>query len=513
MSGGGSKGALGFHFLKLAARLGVFLVIIAIGVWIFLIRQPGTEGYQEDLKTSLKEKFGAEEIEVKGFSKQQGELYISGLAMKGGEETFFSGMELKNLKCRMGLFDSFTKEWDLGLIEISRANLGLRAGADSKVSSAAIGNILFQDTGRIKIQAIEVADMSVEWGYSGRTHGEIVGSKMRAQRLENGWRLRFKGGTFSQNWLKRLDIEELEIVFGRQGIVFEKAVFKKDGGFVTFKGVKVKAGERPEVTGKMNMRKMSVSSLVPVAVRNFVEGTVSGEFAVTGSTNSTEGIGFEGDIDLKGEDVIALRDRIHLLRALSVVDAFNTYRRIDFRDGSLHMKTQGGKLELSNVDLSADELFRMKGELTVRLPTDDEAKIFVDPGAGDGGFDVILNDDELGSQPDMTLKGAAKSAGEKSGVGFAKSDDESLFNRLGLSVQNRRLEEKAAAQLSRSLRYEGKFTISLQGEAFARAPQLAEMFPADEKTKRISLEVPLDGILYDLTLDQAEQIYKNGTRQ
>ncbi len=512
MSGGGSKGALGFHFLKLAARLGVFLVILAIGAWVFLVRQSGTEGYQEDLKASLKEKFGAGEIEMKGFSKEHGEFYISGLAMEGGEETFFTGMEVKNLKCRMGLFDLFTKEWDPGLIEISRVHLGLRAGADSKASSKAIGDVLFQDTGRVKIQAIEVADMSLEWGYSERTRGAVIGSRMRAQRLENGWRLRFKGGTFSQNWLKRLEIEELEIVFGRQGIVFEKAVFKKDGGFVTFNGLKVKAGERPEVTGKMNVRKMSVSSIIPVAVRNFVEGTVSGEFAITGSTNSTEGIGFEGDIDLKGEDVIALRDRIHLLRALSVVDAFNTYRRIDFRDGSLHLKSHGGTLELTDVDLSADELFRMKGELTVRLPTDDEAKIFVDPGSGDGGFDVILNDDELGAQPDLTLKGAAKNANGNEGVGFAKSDDESLFNRLGLSVQNRRLEEKAAAQLSRSLRYEGKFTISLKGEAFARAPQLAEMYPVDEKTKRIPMEVVLDGILYDLTLDQAEHIYKNGAR-
>ncbi len=512
MSGGGSKGALGFHFLKLAARIGVFLVILAIAAWVFLVRQPGTEGYREDLKASLQERFGASEIELKGFTREHGEFYISGLAMAGGEETFFSAMEVKNLKCRMGLFDQFKKEWDPGLIEISRVNLGLRAGADSKASSKAIGDVLLQETGKVNFRSIEVADMSVEWGYSERTRGAIIGSRMRAQRLENGWRLRFKGGTFTQNWLKRLEIEELEVVFGRQGIVFEKAVFKKNAGFVTFNGVKVKAGERPEVTGKMNFRKMEVGSLVPVAVRNFVEGTISGEFVVAGSTNSTEGVGFEGIIDLEGEDVLILRDRIHLLRALSVVDAFNTYRRIDFRDGSLHLKTHGGNLELTDVDLQAEDLFRMKGNLTVRLPTADEAKIFVDPSPGDVGFDAILNEDELGTTPDLTLKGAARSSTDKGSVGFEKSEDESLFNRLGLSVENRRLEERAAEQLSRSLRYEGEFTISLPREAFARAPQLAEMFPPDEKTKRIPLEVPLDGILYDLTLEQAELIYENGTR-
>jgi|TARA_B110000037_G_C17126558_1_gene508385 hypothetical protein len=510
MSGGGAKGAFAFHFLKLAARVGVFVVIIAIGVWVFLVKQSSASGYQENLKTSLKEKFGATEIELKGFSKNQGEFYISRLAMSGGEETFFSGVELKSLKCRKGLFDFFKKDWDPGLIEISRVNLEVRAGADSKESAKAIGDILLQDTGRIKIRAIEVADMSMKWGYSERTRGAIIGSKMRAQRLENSWRLRFKGGTFSQNWLKGLEIEELEVVFGRQGIVFEKAVFRKNGGYVTLVGMKVKSGERPEVSGKMNIRKMSVSSIVPVAVRNFVEGTVSGEFEVTGSTNSTEGIGFEGDIILQGEDMIVLRDRIHLLRALSVVDAFNTYRRVDFRDGSLHLKSHAGKLEVTKVNLSAEELFRMNGELTVRLPTEDEAKIFVDPGSGDGGFDVILSDEELGKKPDLTLRAAAKRGGK--GIGFTKSEDESLFNRLGLSVENRRLEERAAAQLSRSLRYEGEFTISLKDEAFARAPKLAEMFPVDAKTNRIPMAVPLDGILYDLTLEQTELIYKNGSR-
>lgn len=512
MSGGGAKGALAFHLLKLAVRGGIFVAILALGAWVFLIRQSGTAGYQKDLQASLEEKFGASEIELRGFSLVRGEFYVSGLAMTGGDETFFTGMEVKGLKCRRSLFDPFKKEWDPGLIEISRAHLGLRAGADSKASSNAMADVLFQEMEELNLQAIEVKDISIEWGYSERTRGAIIGSRMRAQRLDNGWRLKFKGGTFSQNWLKRLEIEELDIVFGRQGIVFEKAVFKKGDGFVTLTGLKVKAGERPEVSGKLIVRKMSVSSLVPVAVRNFVEGTVSGEFTVFGSTNSTEGIGFEGDIVLQGEDMIVLRDRVHLLRALSVVDAFNNYRRIDLIDGSLHLKSHGGALQLTKVNLSDKELFALDGQMTVRLPSDDEAEIFNDPGAGDGGFDAILSEDELGIQPDLSLKGAAKETSDDN-VGFSKSKDESLFDRLGLGIENRRFEERAAEQLSRSLRYEGEFTVWLPKEAFARAPQLAEKFPVDTKTSRIPVKVPVDGVLYDITIGQAEEIYKMGTRQ
>ena len=29
------------------------------------------------------------------------------------------------------------------------------------------------------------------------------------QRVEDGWKLRFEGGEFSQNWLKRLEIDEM----------------------------------------------------------------------------------------------------------------------------------------------------------------------------------------------------------------------------------------------------------------------------------------------------------------
>ncbi len=509
LSSGGAKGALAFHMFKIITRVALFAVVVAVGIWIFLLKQSGTRSYVADLSDTLEEKFAAEEIELRGFESRNGEFYISRMALRGGENTFFTGMEVKNLKCRVSIFDQFKSEWDPGLIQISRATLDLRAGADSEASAKAIGDVLFQDTGGVKLDSIAVADMSLHWGYSDRTKGFINGSKMRAQRIDDGWRLRFKGGTFTQNWLKRMPIEEMDVVIGRQGIVFEKALFKKGDGYLTFVGMKVKAGQRPEVSGTMKLRKISVSSIIPPTVRNFVEGSISGEFKVFGSTNSTDGIGYKGSIDLAGEDMVVVRDRVHLLRALSVVDAFNNYRRVDFRNGSLDMKSHGGRLEISNVDLKADDLLTLKGHLTVRQPTDEEALAFVDPGSDD----AILEDDEIGDGPDISLQRAAKSASGGNRIGFQESGDDSLFNRLGLGLQNRRLEEKASEQLSRSYRYEGDFSITLPGEAFARAPHLVTLHPVSEKDGRIHLDVPIDGVLYDLTLGQADEIYKNGTRK
>ncbi|QTN31279.1 hypothetical protein HZ994_02695 [Akkermansiaceae bacterium] len=504
-SGGGAKGALGYHLFRLFARLLVFTAVAAAGTWVFLVKQSGSASYSDQVKETLVEKLRAEEIQLQGLSRQQGEFYVSRLAMSGGDETFFTVMEARNLKCQMGLLDGFRKQWDPGPLTISRLDMGLRAGADSAKAAASLGDVLFQDLGKMKLDAIVVNDTSLRWGYSERTRGSILGSKMRAQKLADGWRLRFRGGTFTQNWLKRLEIVELDVVFRRQGIVFEKAVLRKNQGYVTFTDLKVTAGERPEVTGNMNLRKIDVAALVPIGVRNFLEGTVSGQFKVFGSTNSADGVGFEGEVMLAGDDVIFLRDRIHLLRALSVVDAFNNYRRVDFRDGSFRMKTHGGRMELSQVDIRAGDLLQMKGEMVVRLPTAEEALQFNETGIADDD-DGILNDDEI----DITLERAAMNAGES--VGFRKEGDDTLFERLGLTLENRRLEEKAAERLARSYRYEGMFTISLPRDSFVRAPQLQQMYPGNGANGRVVMDVPIEGVLYDLTLKQANEIYEKGAR-
>jgi hypothetical protein len=503
-SGGGMKGAVTFHVLRLVARLLIFLLVATGVVWFFLIKQVGSSSFSNQVSSVIKGKLRAEEIQLQGLTRDHGEFYVSRLAMSGGEETFFTVMEARNVKCQMGLLDGFRKEWNPGIITISKLDIGLRAGADSPEAAKSMADVLFQAAGKMKLNTISVNDASLRWGYSERTRGSILGSKMQAQKTADGWKLKFKGGNFTQNWLKRLEIVELDVAIGRQGVVFEKALFKKNLGFVTLINTKVKAGERPEISGTMNVRKIDVSSLVPPGLRSFVEGTVSGEFKVFGSTNSTEGVGFEGEVILAGEDMVVLRDKVHLLRALSVADAFNNYGRLDFREGSFRMKTHGGRLELKDVQMRAGDLFTMKGEMTARLPTADEVIEFNNAAAADGN-EGILNDDEM----DITLERAAKSAvaGE---VGFRKAEDESLFDRLGLSLDNLRLEQQAAERLAQAYRYEGLFTITLPPDIFARAPKLSEIYPSNGANGRVVMDVPIHGVIYEITQEQANEIYEKG---
>jgi hypothetical protein len=511
LSGQGRKGNFAFHFLRLSARLVMFLLVVAAGTYAYLVMHTGTSSYQQGLRESLKEKLGADQIEMKGLVIRRGEFSIGRLALSGQEGTFFSGLEIRNLTGRKPLHDIFSKEWDPGIIRASSVNLDLRAGMDTPESGALIAAILFGKSSGFKLDSLDVGDMSIRWGYSERSRGSIIGSKMNAERLPDGWKLRFRGGSFTQNWLKRLEIIELDVIVRRDGIVFEKADFRKNKGKVSFIGLNVKSGERPEVSGKVRIRNMDIASLLPQAVRNFVEGTLSAELDAFGSTNSTDGVGFEGDVVIEGDDMIILRDRIHILKALSVVDAFNNYRRIDFQEGSFRMKTHGGQLSLTLVDLAAGGLFRMKGGMVVRNPTPEEAAAFSETSEGIDE-EGIRNQDEIEQGLDITLERAARQADQAKKQGFGKGNEESLFDKLGIGLENRIMEEKAAEQLSRSMRYEGIFQISLSKDAFDRAPGLAEAYPTRDATGRIIMEVPLEGVLYELTLKQSDEIYEKGAR-
>ena len=514
LSGAGDKGALTYHILRLMTRIFVFLLLLAGGGVVFLIKQTGSAPFRQDIQDAFLKRLGGEELQMQGLLSDRGQFSIGRLALTGKEGTFFTELEMRNLKCKRGIFTSLREVWDPGVVTISRADLSLRAGADSPEAAKEMADVYFQDMGGLKLQSMVVKDMSIRWGYSERTRGSIIGSTMTADRLPEGWKLRFRGGTFSQSWLKRLDIVDLVVQFDRNGLIIEEAVFRKNEGFVTFHGVKVKAGDRPEISGRIKMRKVNLSALLPVAVRNFVEGSISAELNVFGSTNSTEGVGFEGDLILEGEDFITIRDRIHILRALSVVDAFNNYRRIEFRKGSFRMKIHAGRVEISRLNLMAGELFRMNGSLTARPSTAEEIQSSAESLSKVYDESGILSDEELDNSNNMeiTLEGAAKEGDEAKRQGFIKEGDESLFQKLGVNFENRRLEELSAERLSRALRYEGTFEISLPKEVFDKAPKLRDTYPLRDAMGRILMRVPLDGLIYDLTLEQADGIYENGAR-
>jgi hypothetical protein len=518
MSASGTKGTVMFHLLKLASRLLIFLLVVAAGGWVYLFKVTGTKKFKDGFKASLQESLSASEIELNGFARTRGQLGISRLSCQGGSKTYFTSLEAKNIRCKMGLLDGIAGKWDAGTVSISVLDLELRAGADDPESAQLLSKALFQTSPRVVANTLEVADATVRWGYSDRTRGAIENSVLKVQRVENGMKLNFKGGTFSQNWLRKLEIVNLVISCNPDGLTFEKAEFQQGLGTVDFSGLKVIGGERPMIEGTVKIRRLAMEDIVPAPLKSFIEGAISGDFRVSGSTNSTDGVGFEGQVTLDGQDSISLRERIHLLKALSTVDFVRGYHRVDFREGSFHLKTSGGGMEVSGVNLKADDLFTLEGKMQVRLPTPEEKKKAEESSSLPGGSPLFNGEDAEADQQDakaeetdFSLRAAAKAA-KRLKDGYKPENTTSLSSRLAMNLEARRLEAQASERASRTLRYQGEFRVTILADAFERAPRLKQQLPVDPKTNRIPMMVPIEGTLYELTFKQAEDLLQQGRR-
>ena len=517
MSSSGTKGTALFHVLNLSFRLLIFLLVATAATWVYLVKQADSPKFQNAIRLSLQTGLSAAESQLRGFSQIQGRLGISRLACQGGDGAFFTTMEARNIRCQMGLLDGLRGQWDPGTILISKLDMDLRAGADDAESSQAISDSIFRKFPKVVVHSIEVADASLRWGYSDPTQGAIQGSELKILRYDGGMKMVFRGGTFSQNWLRNLTIENLVVVCDPKGFTFEKAEFKQGTSIVNLTGLKLIGGVRPTVLGIAKVRNIPFDSVLPSPFRSFVEGTFSGDFKLSGSTNASDGIGFEGQVVLDGQDIISLRERVHLLKALSVVDYSRNYHRVDFSEGSFQVKTSGGGLLLSDVNLKASDLFTLEGGMRVRLPTAEETKLAVEQTSKSGAPIFIAEDGKTDDEQtkedkvDFTLKRAALEA-KRLKEGTQVEGPASLFDRLGLSLEMRRLEEQASERLSRMLRYEGSFKITIPHDAFERTPKLTEQYPIDPETHRIPITVPIAGSLYEITLKQAEDVYQQGRR-
>ena len=517
LAGSGSKGNLAFHLIRLATRLLIFLLIAVLGFWIYLVRRQKSPTYFNDIRMAMEQGLSASDSQMAGYTDIRGDRSINRLVFQGGEKTFFTTLEARNIRFKKGLIDDLKSDWDPGTIAITRLDMELRAGADDAAMSKNISDALFKDIPSVKLGNIEVADTTLRWGYSERTRGMIEGSQLKMLRGDGYCKLVFRGGTFSQNWLRKLEIINLVAGFNRDGITIEKAEFRRGGGTVEFSNVKVLGGERPTVQGTVKLKKMELENLIPPALRSFVEGTLSGDFEVFGSTNTSEGIGFKGMVALDGQDTISLRERFHILKALSVIDYSRNYHRVDFREGEFYMKTTNGGLELTQVNLKADELFTMAGNMRVRLPTPEETQAMLDSNAG-SGVPLFMNEENnldekerKEADRDFTLKAAALQA-KRVKEGKQTEGSLSLMEKMAIGQEMRYLEEQASDRASRTLRYAGSFTVTLPHDAFERTPRLIAQHPLDPVTKRIPIEVPIEGSIYEVTLKQAEDIYQQGRR-
>ncbi|MES2996595.1 MAG: hypothetical protein V4733_07275 [Verrucomicrobiota bacterium] len=505
---GGSTGRVVFQLVKMSVRLVVFLFLAAAAAFIYLQWRTNSEQFHNLIKREVAESLAASELDARGIQRQQGKLVIGRMAAEGGNGTFFNALEARNVHMKMGLADGLFQSWTPQQVSISRLDLDLRAGAADEAGARGIAEVLFPEDGGSNVATIEIWDVTLRWGTAAATRGSIEHSRVNIRRSDQMLRMTFTGGHFSQNWLRDLEIKNLVVICTPEGFRFERAEFEKDGTKVDMTDLRLKAGASPTVDGICRISGYAIGDVLPEPLPEFIDGSISGDFKISGSPNQSEGIAFDGTVALDKNAVIIFRERIPLLQALSVVDGMRSYKRLEFRDGSFQMKTSGSGIWLDHVNVRSGDVFHLTGSLRVRNPTEEElTSVRADSGAG------ILGSTEGGgliANPKMAAEFAlVETVANRDGMA---DQGETLFDRITGRMEFQRQQRAASRRLEQMLRYEGAFDISLPADAFERAELLREKYPPDVSTGRVRLKVPVEGFLYELTLSQSEELYLQGKR-
>jgi len=309
------------RLLSVTARLLVVVLVCAVAAGIYLMKRVESASFREGLKKSSAAALGAESAKVTGFQRERGKAFIHRFEAAGGQGAFFTHLEARGVRYKMGLFDGLAGEWDAGPITVTAARIEAKAGAADEAEGAAVSEGLFGGHDWFEFPLVEVLDATVLWGYSERTRGMIQGSHLVIQKVDDGWHLRFRGGRFTQNWLRRLEIDELVAHLSPGVLEIESSRMRSEKGTLLLSG-KVVGGVRPELALDATFENLPLRPVLPSEARGFVEGTISGTAKIGGSTNSQDGVTFDCRVVLGASDEVVLRDRLPLLQALTVVDLF-----------------------------------------------------------------------------------------------------------------------------------------------------------------------------------------------
>lgn len=505
--GQGQSSVLVVHFLKLLMRVGLFALVVALGFGFYLWKRIDSPDFREGLVDSMRTTFAAKEVEIQGFDRDQGQAVIRRVGMTGGEESFFDTMVLTNARLNMGLTDGFMTDWRAGTIQIDECQLELRPGLNSEGAVAASLQTIFEGREGFDVQGFEVRSMNLSWGYFERAFGRISGSEVWIGRTADGWRMRFEGGRFSQNWLRDFEIQEMVVVLNRDGLVFDRAVLKAGDGTVNFREVKVSGGLRPELSGMLDLNRVPLKQLIPQNAQEMVSGTITGQFRLGGSINSVGGVEIEGDVFFDGIDHITLRNRLRLLDALDVIDPFRSYRKVVFNEGSFHLKTGGGRMEVSEIGLEADELMAMKGAFTIQRPKQGADALL--EGASDGSGSQVGSG---GDSMKIDLSEAAKAAAENREKGLDSEVDDNTEKFFEALEQDREMRRMMIARPLEAYQFQGEVVLTLPSDVFDRSSQLLQRYPPDAASGEIEVRVPLAGKIDEITVDFSDQLLDLGVR-
>jgi hypothetical protein len=523
MAGGGSS-VLMYHFLRMFLRLVIFSVIVAVVVFVWLSRRTDQVTFKGQLRDQIISAFDCTSGQMRSFTRSQNKASIRYLSLLGGPNSYIDSCEASGISFRMGLMDGLVGTWNANQISVDRMSLNVKAGAETTEEAQAIGRSLNRRFESLHFQALECKNTRISWGYSTRTMGSIAQSQMSVIRTDQGWRLRFTGGTFSQNWLRNLQIKEMVLVCTEDAVIVEKGEFfvldpnaKRETEDITAKitcqGVRVNGGLRPEFSGLIVMENLPLEHILPETYHGIAEGSITGDLKISGSTNSPDGVGLAGRVSLTESDSIILRNRLPLLNSLSILSPAGSYRKTTFSEGYFTIKTSAGSLQVSDIYLNAPEQMDLRGGFEVRTPSAEELDRMVRRGTISSDVAESINGtagvgSSLPGADNLTLRSAMEIVnkdGKNKAVSF---DDDIVDNSVPFQseISQSEMQLKTAENAAITAVFDGRVTLSLPVAAFPKNSSSLNRLKTSPNGQFYQLECPLQGNLLELTFAQAEEL-------
>lgn len=497
---------------SLIVRFLIIAVLLA-GIGYFLLKRHfSSDGYQENITNQLSAALGAMTVEAKGFSRKQGSGSFRDLEVEGGETSFFFNAKFDNLSAPFAYLTGVTEGWAPDTVKISKANVSLKAGGTEEEMSAAFSRVIESLAGD-GISLIRIKDFSCDWGYSKLTHGRIENTDFRGI-LENGrWKVTMKGGKLWQNWLYGFSIDEAELLIDEDGIVFDSLSVSLGSGRLDLAGRISGPIETPEFDLKGEFSSLPVEKLIMVDgvnTREYIEGTISGQLAIGGSTNRR--IKISGEAALAEVDMITIRERWSLLKAISIIDNERTYRRISFKEGSFKFSTEGGGLEVSEINLLAKDTAKLAGGFVTKLPSQEEAAERLGISLTDGFSSDYTDKSSAQKLEDdrMSLRNAAGGGGRVDDISLDESTLRGLSNRDKEQLSAKELEGLRLQEEMKIHRINGKLRLAVPKAAFQNNQNLSVLYPADTEGWRWIL-MDLDTTFTDIS-EEANEIILDQSR-
>ncbi|MDA0765691.1 MAG: hypothetical protein O3A92_02540 [Verrucomicrobia bacterium] len=512
----GAQSTIFGAFMRLLTRLSILMAVLLVGFWIFLAQRVDFGWFRKDLGEKISMALGADSAVVGSVERERGYASLQRVSLEGGERSFFYDAEIRQLRTRMGLLDGVMRGWNGESVTIKELELSLKSGADSDEAAAAAYGSLFKNAENFDFEVIEVEKATITWGYSEMHRGSIQGANLKVNRRHGGgWTLVFKGGFFTQNWLRRMSIERIEVVATEESLEIVEMKLSKDGGRLDLAGKLTRGGARPEFEGTGRMTSMPIWSMVGADFREFVDGEISGDMKFGGSTNTLEGFRTVSEVSLEEGDHVILEDRFPLFRAISAVDRLRSYKKVRFSSGKFRMRTGGDRLELSNLWLRAQDLMRVEGALVVRPPTEEEVK---------GQLALEQRATVAATPPggDPTDKEATQKKGDELSLRDAadarKKSKEHSMRSLIMGSQTGSREVSAisnAAEVREKEAYflEGEVRVGVTADVFDRSPELDRRYPVDQETGMRWLALPIRGRIYSVSQDLADRFLLRSRRE